>query len=196
MINVKDIISITVKLIEKYKIIISSMLISAIVILCSIHFFVYSKEAKKFEIAGQQIVELSQNIIKHYQTSPSYWGLSSSEIIGKKMYADNMNIENGKLIGYFGNIVEVGADEKGNIVMPTSKNFVIAYNGLNKKQCIGIGSHKFNKSFWLKVIKMTIKNDTNTQDFLWGHKDYELPIKRKKLEDLCQKDGNSVIIHF
>lgn len=196
MADVKELIHITVEWIKKYKIIMSSMFISAIVILCAIQLFVSSKEAKKFEIAGRQIVEMSQNIIKHYQTSPSYWGLSSNEVIGKKLYPNNIDIRNGKLIGYFSNIIEVGADDNGNMVMPTAKNFVIAYNGLNKKQCIGLGSHKFNKKFWLKVSKITIKNNKTTTDFSWGDKKYKLPITRRKLEVLCQKDNNGVIIHF
>lgn len=196
MIKVKELIYIIVEWIKKYKIIISSMIISAVAIICTIQLFACNKEAKKYETAGTQIAEMLQKIIKHYQASPSYWGLSSSEVIDKKLYTENMSIKNGKIIGYFGNIVEVGADNNGSMVMPTSKNFVIAYNGLNKKQCIGLGSHKFNKDFWFKVNKITIKNDINNQDFLWGAKDHELPITREKLENLCQNNNNSVIIHF
>ncbi len=196
MSKTKEIMHIAIEWIKKYKIILSSMVISAVVILCAIQLFNHNIETKKFNIAGTQIADMAQNIINHYSTSPSYWGLSTSEVIAKKLYTYDMNIKNGKLIGYFGNNVEVGADSRGSVVMPTSKNFVIAYNSLNKKQCIGLGSHKFNKNFWLKVNKITIKNDNINQDFLWGHKDYELPINGRKLKDLCQDNNNSVIMHF
>lgn len=194
--NMKEMLHESLYFIKKYKVIIISMLLSAVFILCGIKIYTVQQEAKIYGNSAKQIIEMSQNIIKYYQTSPNYWGLSTAMVINKNLYAQNMKTKNGRLIGYFNNPVEVGADENGNAVMPTSKNFVIAYNGLNKKQCIGIGSHKFNKSFWLKVNKIVVKNAQKTQEFIWGDKEYGLPANPRKLKDLCQNSNNSIVIYF
>ena len=196
MINTKEKMQIAIEWIKKYRIILSSMLITAVVILCAIVSFVYNKDAKRFEIAAKQIEGLSQNIVKHYKASPSYWGLSSREVINNKLYTADIIVAGNRLIGNLGNIIEIGSDENGTMVMPSAKSFVIAYRNLTKKDCEGLGSQKFNKSFWLNVNKITIKNNLKSQDFSWGDKNYELPVKHKILKDLCQKEANSIIIHF
>ena len=185
-----------IDLVKKYKLIIIVALISATIVVSITYIFVAYKENKNYKKAEEQIIELSQNIIKAYQTKPSYWGLSTSEIINKKLYAYNMKVIDSKLIGYFANNVEVGADSNGSTVMPTEKHFVIAYKNLNKKQCIGLVSQKFNKSFWLSVNKITIKNDKISRDFDWGNVNYALPINNKNLESACVSEQNTIIMQF
>lgn len=196
MYNTKDILYNTISFVKKYKLILISMVLSTVIIIWGVKLFADKKEAKIYEICAKQLIEISQNIVKHYQTSPNYWGLSTEVVIKEKLYTNNMKATNDTLLNILGKPIKIGADEYGNVVMPTAKNFVIAYTDLNKKQCIEIGSQKFNKSFWLNVIKITIKNDKHTQDFLWGSKNYDLPINRIKLKDLCQENNNNIIIHL
>lgn len=158
--------------------------------------FVLSKENRTYKQAEAQIIELSQNIAKAYQAKPNYWGLSTAEVINKKLYAQGMRSKGEKLIGYFNQEVEIGADENGNIVMPASKNFVIAYKDLSKKQCIGLSSQKFNKTFWLRINKFSIKNEQFSQDFTWGSSEYGLPLQKQSLRNACVSDKNTIVFTF
>lgn len=185
-----------IDLVKKYKIIIITTLLSAAIVSTLIFIFVNIKENKIYKNAGEQIIELSQNIIESYKIRPDFWGLSTNEVIKKKLYTHNMKTENNKLIGYFNNIVEIGSDDNGNIVMPTEKHFVITYKNLTKNQCFGLLSQKFNKTFWLTINKITVKNDIISQDFTWGNTDFALPITKKNLEKTCVSDKNVIIMQF
>jgi hypothetical protein len=182
--------------VKKYKIVLISMLLSTVFIICGIWALTHKKEISAYEGCAKQIEDMSQNIIKKFQTRPDYWGLSTAMVINQKLYTQTMKEENGLLTGCFNRPVEIGADENGSTVMPTSKNFVISYNGLTKKQCVGLCSQKFNKTFWLNVNKIVVKNNSKQQEFIWGDKDYGLPISPANLRSLCQKSNNSIIIHF
>lgn len=185
-----------INLIKKYKIIIMATLISSITVGIAIFVFVNIKENKIYKKAEEQIIELSQNILKSYKIRPDFWGLSTNEVINKKLYTHNMKAENNKLIGYFNNIVEIGADDNGNIVMPTEKHFVIAYKDLTEKQCFGLLSQKFNKTFWLTINKITVKNEINSQDFIWGDTSFALPISRESLKKSCVSKKNTITLQF
>ena len=182
--------------IRKYKTIFISMLISAITIIIAINVFNYYSEAKIYNHVAKQTDELSQNIIRAYHTKPNYWGLSTEDVINRKIYPSGMKEANGQLLGFLKKPVEIGADDSGTAVMPTSKNFVIAHNELSKKQCVGFGGHAFNEKFWLKVEKITIKNEDISQDFMWGDREYGLPIDKEILKNICRSNNNSVVIHF
>ena len=182
--------------VKKYKILLMASCLSAFVVIGCVLFFTQSKNSKIYAVAGNQIEELSQNIIKSYRLSPNYWGLSTNEVINKKLYANGMGIKDNKLIGYFNNVVEVGADENGNPVRPGEKNFVITYSGLNKKQCVGLGSYKYSDQFWLNVSKITVKNSETTQDFLWGYEEYGLIPSVKALKNICNGSDNKILVYF
>lgn len=146
--------------------------------------------------AGQQIVALAKNIRNRYKTRPDFWGLNTNEVIRKKIYPLSMNVVGNSLIGYFNNPVVVGADADGSTVMPTSRSFVIAYKGLNKQQCIGLASLKFDPDFWLGVSAMVLQNDEISQKFDWGNKEFILPAKKDIVEKLCKGSNNNVVLHF
>ena len=196
MFDSKNILHNMADFVNKYKVIIISMLFSAVIIIGGVKFFADKEEVKIYKNAASQIIDLSQKIMDYYRTSPSYWGLSTEVVINKKLYVHDMKVSEGILLNILGKPTEVGSDEHGNAVMPTAKNFVIAFTKLNKKQCIGIGSQKFNKRFWLMVNKIIVKGYRNSQEFKWGDKDYGLPANKRKLRNLCTDDNNSVIIHF
>lgn len=187
---------IIVEALKKYKVILIAGILSALTVLSFVLMFSQSKESETVAKAGSQIEEMSQNIIKEYKMRPNYWGLSTAEVINKKLYAKGMGIKDGKLIGYFGGRVEIGADENGASVMPGSKNFVISYNELSKKQCIGLGGYKYDKKFWLNVSKIVIKNTNYQQDFVWGDEKYGLIPSKKVLKEICDREDNKVLVYF
>ena len=146
--------------------------------------------------AGQQIIKLAQNIRNRYQTRPDFWGLSTAEVIRQKMYPLSMTAEGGKLTGYFGNRVQVGADASGTAVMPTVRRFVIAYNGLNRKQCLALGTYKFTRDFWLGVSGMTIEAEGAQRLFDWSSKELALPAAKDIVGKICRSQKNNIIFHF
>lgn len=145
--------------------------------------------------AGAQLASLAQNIRNHYKTRPDFWGLSTAEVINKKVYPLNMTVSHQKLTGYFGNQVEVGADMNGTAVMPTVRQFAITYKDLSKQQCIGLAAHKFDQKFWLGVSGMMIANQEGNHNFDWSSKDFMLPAAKEKVKKLCNSINN-VVFYF
>lgn len=146
--------------------------------------------------AGEQVAKLARNIRGRYQSRPDFWGLSTKEVIHKKIYPLDMNVQENGLSGYFANPVEIGSDKNGTPVMPTMRQFVIAYNGLSKEQCIGLAANRFDQSFWLGVTAITVSNDKHEQTFDWSSKEFMLPAAKNSLKKICTAKNNSVVFHF
>lgn len=140
--------------------------------------------------AGTQIEELALRIRNHYKIRPDYWGLSTSEVISNHLYPDSMTVNGGKLLGYFANPVEIGMDEYGSSVMPTLRDFVIAYNDLTKAQCIALASDRYRSNFWLGLKEISIVNSTHKQTFGWNNGKMSLPISRSNAMHNCQNGSN------
>lgn len=145
--------------------------------------------------AGLQIEQLANTIRQHYKTRPDYWGLSTAEVLKNKLYPDSMSINGGKLLGYFNNPVEIGMNDNGDAVMPTLRDFVIAYRDLTKAQCAALAAERFQRNFWLGIKNVSIVNGDDTYTFDWDHKERTLPIERKKAADLCHT-GSNIIFRF
>lgn len=178
---------------KRWKMIILSAAIALVMVLIVILLISGQKSIGSAE-AEQEVVKLTQNIRNFYKTRPDYWGLSTQEVISQDIYPLSMKTENGTLIGYFANQVQIGADANGTPVMPTIKSFVIAYNGLNYEQCVALAAGKFDRNFWLTVSSMTVTNDQTTQDFGWSNDEYILPADEHKIKDICSKHGKNNII--
>ena len=101
-----------------------------------------------------------------------------------------MSINGGRLLGYFANPVEIGMDDHGSIVMPTLKDFVIAYNDLTKAQCIALASDRYHSNFWLGLKEISIINSSNEQTFGWNNGKMSLPISRQNATKICQNGSN------
>ena len=140
--------------------------------------------------AGQQIELLAQNIRNQYKVRPDYWGLSTNEVTDKKLYPDSMTINGGKLLGYFGNPVEIGMDDNGATIMPTIRYFVITYRDLSKAQCSALASSRFNRNFWLGIKDIKIINGNDVYTFDWDSREMTLPIDRRKAADICHMGSN------
>lgn len=146
--------------------------------------------------AGRQIVALTDNIRNHYKARPDFWGLCTDYIIKERFFPSGMKIVGNNLIGYFDNPVKVGADENGTPVMPTAKNFVISYQGLNQNQCIALASQNYEQKFWLSVASLVIKNNDGSKKFEWGNQEFGLPLTKKTAKRFCSKNNNLVTFSF
>lgn len=145
--------------------------------------------------AGLQIEQLANTIRNHYKARPDYWGLSTSEVLKNKLYPESMSINGGKLLGYFNNPVEIGMNEQGVAVMPTLKDFVVAYRDLTKAQCAALASERFQRNFWLGVKNVSIVNGDDMYTFGWDNREQTLPIDRKKASELC-RTGSNLVFRF
>ena len=171
-----------------------AIVVAALFCGCLVVTFFFTEENIGTSEAAMELELLTNNIRKYYQTRPDYWGLNTKNVLDKKMYPVNM-LKDGKLVGYFGNLVLVGNGPDADVVMPGTRSFDIVYKGLNKKQCIGLASFKFDSKFWLGVTGITIFNSRYNQFFTWDDKINGLPISKNRAKDVCNAD-NSIIWHY
>ena len=156
--------------------------------------FFLSQEDSGTAEAAAELEQLTSNIRSYYQNRPDYWGLSTQMVLDKNIYPNKM-LKNGSLIGYFGNPVLVGNGSNADVLMPGARNFDIIYRDLNKKQCIGLASFKFDPKFWLGVNGISIINSDVNQFFTWDDQKYSLPIQKNMAKDSC-KGKNTIIWHY
>ena len=145
--------------------------------------------------AGMQIEQLANIIRGHYKMRPDYWGLNTDEIIKNNLYPEDMSVNGGKLLGYFGNPVEIGMDTEGMTIMPTIKEFGITYRDLTKAQCTALASDRFRKTFWLGIKEISITDNNSSHTFGWDDKESVLPLDKRKADDLCH-NGSNVLFRF
>lgn len=156
--------------------------------------FIFSQEDSGVREAAAEIEELAANIRRYYQNRPDYWGLNTQIVLDKNIYPNRM-LKNSSLNGYFGNSVLVGNGINGEVLMPGSRNFDIIYKGLNKKQCVGLASFKFDQKFWLGVTGVSVVNNKGGQQlFGWNDEKNQLPVKKEQAETVCESD-NTIIWH-
>lgn len=145
--------------------------------------------------AGLQIEQLANMVRGHYKMRPDYWGLNTNEVIKNKLYPEDMTINGDKLLGYFGNPVEIGMDTNGLTIMPTVREFSITYRDLTKAQCTALASDRFRRSFWLGIKEIGITNNNSSYTFGWDDKESVLPLDKRKAADLCS-NGSNVLFRF
>lgn len=156
--------------------------------------FFFSQETLGTAEATNELEQLTFNIRRYYQNRPDYWGLSTQTVLDKEIYPRKM-LKNNQLIGFFGNSVAVGNGLNADVLMPGARNFDIIYRDLNKKQCIGLASFKFDQKFWLGVTGITIISGNKTHLFTWDNKTNRLPIQKDAAEDVCESN-NTIIWHY
>lgn len=138
--------------------------------------------------------KLTENIRRHYQNRPDYWGLNTKAIIDNKT-APLAMLKNGRIVSGFDTDILVGTAPDGLMLMPGSRSFDIIYKGLNKKQCLELTTQKFEEKFWLGVINITISNDNVQEVFSWNDQKNMLPIKKAAAKEIC-KSVNDIIFHI
>lgn len=143
--------------------------------------------------AAKELVQLNDNIRRHYQNKPDFWGLSTQTIVQNKVYPQQM-LKNGRLTGFFGNEVLVGRGENGEMLMPGARGFDIVYKNLNKKQCEELAAFRFDEKFWLGITGITLNNGKEQKYFTWSDKEYALPISKNFVETIC-RNSNIIIWH-
>ncbi len=134
--------------------------------------------------AAKELVQLNDNIRRHYQNKPDYWGLSTQTVIQKGIYPQDL-LKNGKLTGFFGNEILVGHGENAEMLMPGARGFDIVYKDLNKKQCEELAAFRFDEKFWLGITGITLSNGKEQKYFTWSDKKHTLPISKNFVQTIC-----------
>lgn len=147
----------------------------------------------KISQAATELALTADNIRVFYQTRPGYWGLDNSIVIKNDLAAQGM-IQNGEIKNAFGKLVKIGQDADGNIVMPGSRSFVVAYHDLNKNECTAMAAFKLNDNASLSLLEMDLINSQGTTEFNWGGTN-KLPITKDEARKFCS-DNNTIVWHF
>ena len=141
--------------------------------------------------ADEELVRMTEKIRTHYRNRPDYWGLSNETAISQKFYVGQ--IKDDKIIGALGKEVVIGADAEGTQIMPGSRNFMITYRDLNKKECIELSVFRGKEQDKLGLISMSIQNDKGLYDFSWGNKG--LPLTHSRAKQYC-REKNDIMWSF
>ncbi len=163
--------------------------ITLTVIMVSGVIYQLAKPDQRIVKAHRQVETLAQEIRNFYRNKPDAWGLNTASAIKNQLVSADM--VNGRLLqNALGKEVLLGADILGNTVMPGSKNAVIVYKNLDKRQCQSIISRNFNEKMLLSLNAVTIVNETEHK-FSWGEKN-PLPISADKAQSIC-KEANDIL---
>ena len=155
---------------------------------------ILSKKDTSTSLAAKELETLSQNIRKHYQNRPDFWGLSSDVVINKKIAPTTM-ISNNELVGILGNKILIGNGINAYVLMPGARGFDIVYKNLNKKDCINLASFNFEKQFWLELTSVNIAQKNKSIVFSWDDNQRKLPITKAAAKKACA-NAASIIWHF
>ena len=147
----------------------------------------------KIAQAATELALTADNIRVFYQTRPGYWGLDSTIVIKNNLAANGM-IQNGAIKNAFGKPVKIGQDADGNIVMPGSRSFVVAYHDLNQNECTAMAAFKLNENASLSLLDMNLINAQGTTEFNWGGEN-KLPITKDEARKFCG-DNNTIVWRF
>lgn len=153
----------------------------------------FTQEDIGTEKAANEVSQLANNIRRHYQNRPDFWGLSTKTVLEKKIAPIAM-MKDGSLKSYYNTEVLVGNGPEGNILMPGAKSFDIVYLNLNKQECEELASYRFDDKFWLGVMSVSLNNGDETKIFNWIDKNL-LPIKKEQAKNICRKK-NTLIWHY
>ena len=186
MLRLKEIGTKMKSLTINYKI--TAVIILAVVVIAGIGYQL-TKPDKRILKAHQQVETLVEEIRNFYRSKPDAWGLNTASAIKNQLVSADM--VNGRLLhNALGKEVLLGADILGNTVMPGSKNAVIVYKNLDKRECQSIISQNFNEKMQLSLNAITIVND-NEHKFGWGGEN-PLPISLDKAREIC-KEANDIL---
>ena len=141
-----------------------------------------------------ELSELSTKIRTYYKMRPDFWGLNTKEVALNNLLPSTMSFEGEKLKGFWGKEIVIGANENGDAVLPSQRNFVITYKGLNKEQCVALADKKIGENFWFGVEKILISSGEEKQFFNWGTTDFSLPANKKEVKKVCK--NNNVVAFY
>ena len=157
--------------------------------------FVHYQHYKGTANAAEELQQLAQNIRRHYQNRPDFWGLSTLTVIEKQIAPATM-VRNGTLQGFFGNQIVIGSGADGAVLMPGARNFDSAYKGLTYHQCRHLAVYDFGQAFWLGVSSVIIGNAQSETVFDWETDGNSLPIGSGAAKKACAESQNTIIWQF
>lgn len=152
-------------------------------------FLMLKPDNKVFTTVKNELLSLSDNIHKHYQVRPDYWGLNTETAIKNNLIPETL-LHNGKVFSSLGKELIIGQDLEGNVVMPASRQFMITIPNIGKSACVGILSLPLEQKEILSLNKITLIADGIVYDFSWGGQ-LSLPVDTELAKQYC-KNHNSV----
>ena len=137
----------------------------------------------------EAIFKTADNIRAYYRDQPNYWKLST-DLAKEAGLADEVLQKQSEYIW------QIGEGANGETAMPNDGSFDIALKNLSKSACINLSELTISPSQQLGLQKITIKNDENSVEFMWGDEDHPLPILHYATRRICSPNGNTVIWTF
>lgn len=147
-------------------------------------FFLKPDNGKAFISVQNEIMLLADNIHKHYQVRPDYWGLSTETAIKNKLVPADL-LRGDKIINSLGKEFIIGQDIEGNVVMPGSRQFIITIPNISKSVCLGLLALPLTQEQNLSLTAVSIKTADTVADFTWGG-DLPLPISESTAQKYCK----------
>lgn len=175
-------------MISKEKIILYIWLFSLIIIIIAGILLSFQRPPAEIIAADNELVKITEKIRIYYRNRPDYWGLDNDVALQQKFYVGEL-VE-GKMLNALHKEIMIGGDGSGAKVMPGARSFKVAYQHLNKKECVELAAFRGKEQDKLGLISMSIQNDKGTYDFSWGNKG--LPLNRNQAKQYCQEENNIV----
>lgn len=138
-----------------------------------------------------EIFQISDEIRLFYSTKPDYWGLSAETILQNNMLSPQF-IKNHEVVISGAKKPIIGNGVQGDIVMPQSPAFDISLSALTKAQCISFVEANISANNLVKLIKISILNNSGTYVFEWGGAN-ALPVKKYTAKSYCTDKDNAVM---
>lgn len=163
------------------------------VLLLSLLIGLSTKSNPKIEKAAHEVVQIAEEVRQFYRSRPGYWGLNTAAVI-KNGIAPNSTLKQDQLLNSLDKEIAIGQGIDGNLVMPGTKSFDIAYKNLSKSECIDLATYPFTEQQSLGLLAIAIYNQESNAEFNWGGEN-RLPIQKSAAKKQCQ-DNSSIIWTF
>lgn len=158
-------------------------------------FYACNSSQKTISRNISDIFSISDDLRNNYINKPDYWGLSTEKAVNDALVSDKF-IRNGKIILSGGEEVLVGNGFNADVIMPRTQTFDIVLKNLNKAQCISYVEAPISLENQVKILMISVLNDSGTYTFEWGKEPYKLPVSKYAAKDVCTTNGNIVAWSF
>ena len=137
--------------------------------------------------AARQLIRLVEIVHRNFQTKPDFWRLDTNWLIDNNMVPHEM-LKGSQIVNALGKQVLVGNGPEGQMLMPGARSFDIIYKDLSKRECVALAAYEFPQAQTLGLISLTIVNDDETKNLVWGEKS-GLPLSTDDAAKICRNNN-------
>ena len=156
-------------------------------LLATVFCFWWYGSPKRVNEAMREITEIVDDIHKNYVRKNSYWGVNSSTLESNKRLRRRGN----QTVNAFGKPILVGQGENGDTVMPGDRTFDVVFTELSFGECVRSATSNFASPETLGLMQVKIIGKSE-QVFIWGNKQYNLPLPEFQAKEFCDKDSKVI----